>query len=141
MPNDTYQSSMKGWEDSKHSRTLIYRLGTSPTTWPTLVVYSLANTIEMYDGSVFDAFASGAHYSLAFNHSLAATLAEYDNLPTQDRRRAFVSAVGAHEGDFQTHETLTAIEDRLAAEEARSVLNDPDEEPIPWEQAKEDLGL
>jgi hypothetical protein len=90
----------------------------------------------MYDGSAFGPYSGGSHYFLVFNHSLAATLAEYDSLPIQDRRREFVSAVGAHEGTLQTHETLKEIEDRLAAEEARRVLNDPEEEPIPWEQGQ-----
>lgn len=37
-------------------------------------------------------------------------------------------------------ELLEAIEDRIDAREARKVL-ESDEEPIPWEDAKEDLGL
>lgn len=115
MPSNTRHSGARIKEHPQHGEPLVYRLGSSPSTWPSLVVNSPAKTVEMYDGFGFGRYSSGSHYYLVFNHSLAATLAEYGNLPIEDRRREFVLAVGVDEDAFRTHENLKEVENRLPA--------------------------
>jgi hypothetical protein len=138
MLSSAHQSGVEGYEHPEESKHLVYRFGTSPATWPSLVVHSRVDKVDLYDEFSFHTHVGEGPYYLIIENNLAATLSKYHSAPFTEWIREFIEVVGEGRDILQLY---GESKNQRVAEEAERVLEDPAQKPIPWEQAKAELGL
>ena|SRR5215208_930977 len=141
MPSNFHGVGIGRHDFSRPTETLVYRLGTNPATWPSLVVHSRAGDVGLHENLVPSAYTGISSLPQTIQDNLAKTLTEYSNTPTLDWSRRFLINAGGSKAPRNEYEYLRKdLANRLTAAEAKKVLEDPEERSIPWEKAKAELG-
>ena len=124
-----------------------YRLGTEPSTWPSVVVRSGLGSVNIYSELLPSPSTPSPSVGVSSSFEtikdrLSKTVTDYNRLAVKNWSPSFrILPEGATVYLPKYGLLRKELDDRIAAAGARKILEEPDEQAIPWEQAQMDLGF
>jgi hypothetical protein len=124
-----------------------YRLGTEPSTWPSVVVRSGLGSVNVYSELLPSPTTPSPSVGVSpsfetIKDRLARTVTEYNAFAVKNWSPSFLILPEGATVYLPKYKLLRKeLDNRIAAAGARKILEESNEQAIPWEQAQADLGF